>query len=127
MPLATSMHGLRIALQEACYRKKYLLMPYLVIIIRIPSTVSNADSTSIADPTTLDANPNFETLLEILEDCLDHKYLSCLLMMGAGVACFHYQEILKLFRFCLQVMNGHWTNFYRKVNVYTSSTVLIWG
>ena len=67
-----------------------------------PSAVD--PTTSIADPTASVGDPNFETLLEILEDCLDHNYLSCLLMMGAGVACFHYQEIMKLFRFCPQVM-----------------------
>jgi len=65
--------------------------------IRVPRSIPNSNSTSVA-------NPNFEELLLILENCLEHNYLSCLLMMGAGVACFHYQEILKLFRFCPQVM-----------------------
>lgn len=46
----------------------------------------------------------FPELLETLETCLAHNYLSCILIMGAGVMSFHYQEVLKLFRFCPQVM-----------------------
>ena len=50
------------------------------------------------------SNQIFPELLDTLEICLAHNYLSCILMMGAGVMSFHYQEILKLFRFCPQVM-----------------------
>ena len=47
---------------------------------------------------------SFLLLLKTLETCLDHNFLSCVLMMGAGVMSFHYQEIVKVFRFCPQVM-----------------------
>ncbi len=50
------------------------------------------------------SNQIFPELLDTLETCLAHNYLSCILMMGAGGMSIHYQEILKLFQFCPQVM-----------------------
>ena len=32
------------------------------------------------------------------------QFLSCVLMMGAGVMAFHYQELIRMFRLCPQVM-----------------------
>ena len=46
----------------------------------------------------------FLLLLNTLETSLDHNFFSCVLVMGAGVMSFHYQEIVKVFRFCPQVM-----------------------
>ena len=47
---------------------------------------------------------SFSALLKTLKTCLMHNFLSCVLMMGAGIMAFHYQELIKLFRLCPQVM-----------------------
>lgn len=51
------------------------------------------------------SNKPFPALLKTLETCLKHNFLSCVLMMGAGVMAFHYQELIRLFRLCPQVMD----------------------
>lgn len=50
------------------------------------------------------SNKPFPVLLDTLETCPKHNFLSCVLMMGAGVMAFHYQELIRQFRLCPQVM-----------------------
>ena len=50
------------------------------------------------------SNKPFPALLKTLETCLKHNFLSCVLIMGAGVMAFHYHELIRLFRMCPQVM-----------------------
>ena len=47
---------------------------------------------------------NLKPLLQSLEICLGHNFLSCVLLMGAGVMAFHYKTIIDTLRFCPQIM-----------------------
>lgn len=82
------------------------------------NSVHDDNSTSIV-------NSKFEELLETLDECLDHNYLSCLLMMGAGVVAFHYQEILKKVSL-LSPSDGYWTSLYWQIHINPSGIVLVW-
>jgi len=50
------------------------------------------------------SNTSFPALLNILKTCMMHNFLSYVLMMGAGIMAFHYQELIKLFPLCPQVI-----------------------
>lgn len=47
---------------------------------------------------------NLESLLQSLETCLGHNFLSGLLLMGAGAMAFHYKTIIDTLRSCPQIM-----------------------
>ena len=43
-------------------------------------------------------------MLGNLKVCLEHNFFSAVLLMGAGIMCFHYQKLIVFLRFCPQVM-----------------------
>jgi len=47
---------------------------------------------------------HFKPLLDNIQTCLQHNFYSSVLLMGAGIMCFHYRKLLELMRFCPQVM-----------------------
>jgi len=46
----------------------------------------------------------FPHILSNLQACLKHNYFSAVLLMGAGIMCFHYRKLIELMRLCPQVM-----------------------
>jgi len=46
----------------------------------------------------------FPQILGNLQACLQYNYLSAILLMGAGIMCFHYRKLIELLRFCPQVL-----------------------
>lgn len=47
---------------------------------------------------------SFSDLLNTLQSCLQHNFLSAVLLLGAGAMAFHYTKIIEMFQFCPQVM-----------------------
>ena len=47
---------------------------------------------------------HFPGLLQQLETCLEHNFISGLLCIGGAVMMFHYKKLIKLYSFCPQVV-----------------------
>jgi len=47
---------------------------------------------------------SFPPLIKNLKACLQHNFLSAVLLMGGGVMAFHYRKIIEVLRFCPQVI-----------------------
>ena len=46
----------------------------------------------------------FKTLLSNLKSCLQHNFLSAVLLLGGSTMAFHYRKIIEIMKFCPQVM-----------------------
>ena len=58
-------------------------------------------SCDITQPITTE---HFKPMLTNLRTCLQHNFYSAILLMGAGIMCFHYRKLIEMMRFCPQVM-----------------------
>ena len=86
----------------SCSEHNYVWLKYSVLLENNSKEMSLEQIT--CDIELLLSISSFPALLKILEICLMHNFLSCVLMKGAGIMASHYQELIKLFRLCPQVM-----------------------